>query len=188
MPVIFSFLRREFGHFSMLVETDDEVLCILNELCATLETIGSKQEIESATGRPSIVDPNLVTMNGRLATITSSNVDRTSKQPRTKTVDDHQGVALGREQTAKTWRLHICQIFRRKGHYAKTCRDVLLDQNSERADGFFKRLAESNATEQYTMAMSARVSPDFASAIAVRIKAVEASMQGVCPVPNSGSS
>ena len=89
MPVNFAFLRREFWHFVTLGETDDEVLVILNELCEALEAIGSKQENERTTSRPSIVDPNVIVMKGRLATNTSSNVDRTSKQPRTKTVDDH---------------------------------------------------------------------------------------------------
>ena len=89
MPVNLAFLRREFGHFVTLGETDDEVLVILNELCEALEVIGSNSENERAANRPSIVDPNVIVMKGRLATNTSSNVDRTSKQPRTKTVDDH---------------------------------------------------------------------------------------------------
>ena len=187
MPVNFSFLLREFGHFAMIAETDDEVLCILNELCATLEEIGSKPENGCTTNRPSIVDPNVIAMKGRLATNTSSNVDRASKQPRTKTVNDHQIAALGRERKVRT-RRHVCPICCQEGHYAKTCRDVLSDEHAVRAEGFLKRLIENNATEQYTRAMSARVSPEFASEIAARIRAVEESMHGVCPVPSSGTS
>ena len=46
----------------MLGETDDKVLWILNELRATLETIGSKPENETTSNRPSIVDHNVVTV------------------------------------------------------------------------------------------------------------------------------
>ena len=158
----------------MLGENDDEVLGILNELCATLEEMGTKPEKEHSTNRPSIVDPNVIAMKGPLATNTSSNVDRTSKQPRTKTVYDHQIAALGREQKRRTPRRHVCPICSREGHHAKTCRDVLLDEHAERADDFFKRLIVSNAAEQYTRAMSARVSVDHAAAIGARIRAVEA--------------
>ena len=179
-------MRREFGQFVMLGETDDEVVGILNELCATLEAMDTKPE-DARANRPSIVDPNVIAMKGRLATNTSSKVDMTSKQPGTKTVNDYQITALGRERKPKTSRRHVCPICCREGHHAKTCRDVLLDEHAERADGFFKRLIESNATEQYARAMSARVSAEFATAIAARIRAVSASMRGVSPTPSGGS-
>ena len=76
---------------------------ILNELCATLEAMDTKQE-GARTNRPSIVDPNVIAMKGRLATNTSSKVDMTSKQPGTKTVSDYQIAALGRERKPKTSR------------------------------------------------------------------------------------
>ena len=186
MPVNFSFLRREFGQFVMLGETDDVVVGILNELCATLEAMDTKPE-DARANRPSIVDPNVIAMKGRLATNTSSKVDMTSKQPGTKTVSDYQIAALGRERKPKTSRRHVCPICCREGHHAKTCRDVLLDEHAERADGFFKRLIEGNATEPYARAMSARVSAEFATAIAARIRAVSASMQGVSATPSGGS-
>ena len=126
-------------------------------------------------------------MKGRLATNTSSNVDMKSKQPRTKTVNDYQIAALGRGRKVKSSRRHVCPICHREGHHAKTCRDVLLDKHSEQADVFFKRLIENNATEQYVSAMSVRVSKEFASAVTERIRAVEASMQSINPMPSSGS-
>ena len=137
IQVNYTFLHREFRHFTTLGETDDEVKNILAELCSTMEFLQAKSGMTNeTTRRESIVGPGVERVKDRQATNTSARVDRTAKPPSTKTVEKHQATTTGRSQRGKARRRHTCPVCLKEGHHSKTCVDVLSEENFQRADAF----------------------------------------------------
>ena len=177
IPVNFAFLQREFTRFATLGKTADEIRIVLNELCSSLEELSSARKVDEPAGqRASIVDPNVVSVKGRQTKCTSARVDRSAKPPKTTTVNNHQVNNLGRvhKPARVSRRRHVCPVCRKEGHHATTCRDVLMEEHSARADAFFKGLIAGNKTQHYVRAMASRVSVVFANEIEERMKRLEA--------------
>ena len=65
---------------------------------------------------------------------------------------------------------HTCPICRGEGHHARTCRDVLVEENRARAEQFFAQLIETQQLDKYLVCMAKRVSPQFARQIVRAIK------------------
>ena len=170
-PVTYLFLHNEFRHLAPIGETDCEVVSILKELCSTLESLQTRNEIiNESTRRESIVDPGVVRVKGQQATNTSARVDRSAKPPSTKTVDKHQASMSGRSPPRKPRRRHICPVCLKGGHHSNTCVDVLLDEHTQRANAFYRDLISKNKVQQYVKAMAARVSLEFSKRLAERIE------------------
>ena len=60
---------------------------------------------------------------------------------------------------------HTCPICRGKGHQARTCLDVLVEENRPWAEQFFIQLIETQQLDKYLVGMARRVSPQFARRI-----------------------
>ena len=66
VPATYTFFRSEFGRYSSLSESNDEVARILSETCTALETnAGSYRREDITLSRKSIVDPALIKMRGQ---------------------------------------------------------------------------------------------------------------------------
>ena len=65
---------------------------------------------------------------------------------------------------------HTCPICHGQGHHARTCRDVLVEENRARAEQFFIQLIETRQLDKYIVCMARRVSPQFARQIEQVIK------------------
>ena len=66
VPATYSFFRSEFGRYSSLSESNDEVARLLSETCTALETnAGSFRREDITLSRKSIVDPTLIKMRGQ---------------------------------------------------------------------------------------------------------------------------
>ena len=92
-PANFAFFNRVFNRFSAMSDSNKEVAHILEETWVALETMSDVQmrmDKDEKTERKSVVDPVIVRVNGQRTKATSSKVDRTANEPRTKMVDDFQ--------------------------------------------------------------------------------------------------
>ena len=184
MPVNYSFL---FGEFSRLVEaskTNSEIKETLVELCMDLEQSLETEQRQSGLPRSSIADPAYQRMRGRQTTSTSAKVDHVSSPPQSKAVDDFQVNTLQRQKKpARSRRRHVCPVCRRDGHHAQTCHDVLLGENTERADAFFARLIEMGRVDSYVASLAKRERHSFVKLVVDRIDALSASTRAPsCPV------
>ena len=173
-PLNYTFIKKEFDHFATVAETNDEVLELLNELCVTLDACvrTDTQSDQRRFERKSIADPVLPRMRGHMTTSTSAKVDRTAALPRTKMVAACRQASsqTPTKPTTKRRKQHTCPICRCAGHHARTCKDVLLDENRERADVFFKRVIEDARVESYLSSVAARSSLKHANEVAARIQ------------------
>ena len=173
IPVNYTFFFNEFAHFAKLSQTNDEILETLLELCRDLELERDRCDIKTAP-KKSIVDPGYKKVRGHKATSTSARVDHAAVQPRTKMIDDYQVNELHREKkpTRKRRKQHTCPVCRKEGHHARTCHEVLLDENAERADLFFKQLADANKVDAYVTSLGKRETQAFVERVIGRIEAV----------------
>ena len=176
MPVNYPFL---FGEFSRLVDashTNSEIRETLVELCADLERLNETEQRQNGLPRSSIADPTFQRVRGRQTTSTSAKVDHMSAPPRSKAVDDFQVNTLQRaKKPARCRKRHVCPVCRCDGHHARTCRDVLLDENAERADAFFARLLEMDRVDSYVASLAKRERHSFVKLVVGRIDALAAS-------------
>ena len=110
-------------------------------------------------------------VRGRQTTSTSAKVDHVSVPSQSKAVDDFQINTLQRAKkpTAKSRKRHTCPVCRRVGHHARTCHDVLLDENAERADSFFARLIETGRVDSYVASLAKRERHNFVEHVIGRI-------------------
>ena len=101
-----------------------------------------------------------------------------------KAVDDFQVNTLQRpKKPARSRRRHVCPVCRRDGHHAQTCHDVLLGENTERADAFFARLIEMGRVDSYVASLAKRERHSFVKLVVDRIDALSASTRAPsCPV------
>ena len=65
---------------------------------------------------------------------------------------------------------HACPICRGEGHHARTCRDVLVEENRARTEQFLIQFIETRQLDKYLACMARRVSPQFARQIEQVIK------------------
>ena len=171
MPVNYTFFLNQFAHFTQLSQTNNEILETLFELCRDLEAERDGRDNTMAP-KKSIVDPGFKRVKGPKATSTSARVNHTALPPRTKTVDAFQVNELHRQKKpAPKCRKLTFPICRAEGHHARTCPDVLLEENTERADHFFKQLADANKVDAYVTSLAKRESHAFVEKAIRRIKA-----------------
>ena len=161
VPVNFCFFNKEFGRFSPMAETNDEIAHILDEACAKLESLTSDAPVEDESlRRRSILDPSTVKMRGPRTTATSSKVDRRAVPSRTKMVDAFQTDVLGkRKSPGKMKRKHTCPVCLVDGHHARTCRDILSPENKERSEAYFSRLRDLGKLVGFVVSFVKRQTP-----------------------------
>ena len=178
MPVNYTFLYNQFAHFAKLSQTNDEILETLLELCRDLEVTRDFCD-HKTTHKKSIIDPGIKKVSGHKATNTSARVNHTAIPPRTKMIDDYQINELHRKKkpAGERRKQHIYPVCRQKGHHARTCHDVLLDENEERADVFFKQLADGNKVDAYLSSLAKRETHAFVEKAARRIEAVSSKLE-----------
>ena len=179
MPVIYSFLNAEFSMFSDMAQTNDEVKETLLELCCDLEAVGDPGKNQNELPRKSIIDPSTWKISGYHTRSTSAKVNHTSVPPSTKNVDAFQVEVLHRSQRGKDKRpkRHKCPVCQREGHHARTCQNIILQENAERADTFLKRLFETQKIDSYISSIAKRQRHSFVEEVLERIKMLSASVQ-----------
>ena len=92
------------------------------------------------------------------------------------------------ESVGKTKRnQHAFPICRHEGHHARTCRDVLVEENRERSDTVFNRLMNSRKFDKHLAAMAVRVSTQFAGIILYQVKTSEKTRQVFLASQGAGS-
>ena len=150
------------------------MLDILLGLCDELETNNERQIFTNESPQKSMIDPSIQKMRGYKTTSTSAKVNRTSPSPRTKMVDCFQVNALHRAKSPaeKRRKHHRCPICRREGHHARTCHDVLLDENSERSNTFFEQLVREQKVDSYISSLAKRESHASVKNVLRRIETV----------------
>ena len=67
-----------------------------------------------------------------------------------------------------------CKICNGHGHQARTCPDVLVEANRERADAFFRRLVADGKVDAYLAGVAKRATIDSTQPIADRIQTHDA--------------
>ena len=171
MPVNYSFLFGEFSRFVEKSQTNGEIRETFVELCSDLEQTLETERRRNALPRSSIADPAFQRVKGRQTTSTSAKVDHVSVPSQSKAVDDFQINTLQRvkKPTSRTRKRHACPVCRRDGHHARTCHDVLLDENAERADAFFVRLIETGRVDSYVASLAKRERHNFVELVIGRI-------------------
>ena len=169
----FSFFKKEYERFINISANEPEVAVILSELCVSLEALSqpSQQQPAETTVRKSIVDPCILRMKGPKTTTTSARVNHTAPCPRTAMVEKVHGAVREKAKPSHgRKKQHTCPICRGEGHHARTCRDVLVEENRARAELFFIQLIETRQLDKYLVCMARRVSPQFAREIEQVIK------------------
>ena len=177
MPVNYSFLYAVFSQFSDMGQTNDEVKETLLELCRDLETIGDPGQHQNEALRKSIIDPSTRKIRGYQTRSTSAKVNHTSVPPSTKTVDAFQVGVLHRSQRGKDKgpKRHKCPVCQHEGHHARTCQNILLQENAERADTFLKQLIQTQKIDSYISSLAKRQRHSFVEEVLERIKKLSAS-------------
>ena len=69
-------------------------------------------------------------------------------------------------------RMNVCAVCLGLGHQARTCQNILLVANTERATVFFRTLVSRGKDSAYVRGMGKKVSPESLKTIADRIKAI----------------
>ena len=69
-------------------------------------------------------------------------------------------------------RMNVCAVCLGLGHQERTCQNILLDANTERATMFFGALVSCGKDSAYVRGVGKRVSPESLKTIADRIKAI----------------
>ena len=87
-------------------------------------------------------------------------------------VDKFQVEELGRAKKPARRRSHTCPICLTQGRHAWTHTDVLLEENTERANRFFKHLVDANMVDSYVSSLAKRESHAFVEKEILRIRAV----------------
>ena len=147
---------------------------VLDELCVSLDECS---QTVTSTSRPvcerwSIADPVVPRMRGHITKSTSLKVNLTAAPARTTMVNKCRDASTQTEKKPSRGRRrqHTCPICRGSGHHARTCKNVLLDENRERADAFFMQTIQSGNVGTYLTSVSRRASFKHAKAVARRIQ------------------
>ena len=171
----FQFLMREFEKFVALAENNAEMKHVLVDLCSTLKRFEERQktaETESRRKR-SIADPGFVRVVGPQAKSTSSKVDGIAPAKKTRLVEQLNAHARrDKKPIPAPRRMNACAVCLGLGHQARTCQNILLDANTERATMFFRTLVSRGKDSAYVSGVGKRVSPESLKTIADRIKAI----------------
>ena len=162
----YSYLKRQFTEFAKLMERED-VASVFTETIQTLELI--RNQDEQTTIRKSILDPAAPRLGGPRATGTSARVDHVTSVPRTKMIKDHLGLGNTKPKTAtrKRYRCHICLL---EGHQARTCKNMILEENAGRLDTFIKRTIEAGGLNGFVKSLASRSDKAFARAVLQKVR------------------
>ena len=127
-----------------MAQTNNEVKETLLELCRVLQKIIGDGRHQTEAPKKYIMDQPTQKIRGCQTRSTSSKVNHTSVPPSTRMVDAFQVNVLRRSQrgTDKRPKRHKCPVCQVEGHHGRTCRNILLHENAERADAFLKDLFE----------------------------------------------
>ena len=171
----FQFLMRELEKFVALAENNNEMKRVLVELCSSLKRFKETHkttETESLRKR-SIADPGYVRVVGPQAKSTSSKVDGIAPAKKTRMVEQlNQHSCRDKKPIPAPRRMNVCAVCLGLGHQARTCQNILLVANTERATMFFRTLISRVKGSAYVMGAGKRVSPESVKTIADRIKAI----------------
>ena len=151
------------------------------ELCQDLEKINREARYQNEMGpKKSIIDPSTQKIRGCQTRSTSSKVNHTSVPPSTRMVDAFQVNVLQRSQrgTDKRPKRHKCPICQLEGHHGRTCRNILLHENAERADAFLKDLIEKQMIDSYISSLAKRQRHSFVQDVLNRIQKLSGSAKG----------
>ena len=172
-PITFNFINKEFQRFVSLAQDNEEIQRILHDLCKSLNlsTVEGREKERGEVRRASILDPGFVRVAGSRTTSTSAKVEGTATAPKTKMVSAFKTAETRRHKPqAATKRRNTCRVCNATGHQARTCPDILLEANSERADAFFKQLVLEGKVETYLNCMAKRTRPEHMNNITDRIR------------------
>ena len=181
MPVNYSFFHSQFSLYSDMAQTNNEVKETLLELCQDLEKINREASHQNGRGpKKSIIDPSTQKLRGCQTKSTSSKVNHTSVPPSTKMVDAFQVNELHRSQrgTDKRPKRHKCPVCQLAGHHGRTCRNILIKENAERADAFLKDLIEKQKIDSYISSLAKRERHSFVQDVLNRIQKLSGSAKG----------
>ena len=164
-----------------MAQTNNEVKETLLELCQDLEKINreASHQIESGP-KKSIIDPSTKKIGGCQRGSTSSKVDHASVPQSTKMIDVFQVDVLHRSQrgTDKRPKRHKCPVCQVEGHHGRTCRNILLHENAERAEAFLKDLIEKQMIDWYISSLAKRERHPFVQDVLNRIQKLSGSAKG----------
>ena len=149
-----------------MVDGDADVARILLETCHTLEGIPRRSGGDT---RKSIVDPGALRLRGPRTTTTSARVDHRAACPWAKMVRDFlKQTKPTRTEAVK--RKHRCAVCLREGHHARTCKDMLLEENVGRASVFFKKTIEAGGLKGFVESLTARRDKSYSMAVLQMLK------------------
>ena len=176
IPVNYSFLFTELSRFADVSQTNDEVMETLLELCHDLEMSTERKILQIETSRKSIIDLPIKKIKEYQTRSTSAKVNHTSIPPRTKMIDNYQVDALHRLRCRKEKgpKRHRCPVCRLEGHHARTCNNILLEENADRADKFLRQMIETAKIDSYISSLAKRQSHRFVEVVLERIKRLSA--------------
>ena len=159
-PISFRFLTEEFEKFVVRAEENDEMKRVLNNLFESLKHLTEiPTRFEGVEQRKqSIVDPGFVRVCGSMTTSTSARVDGTALPQKTKMVEHCKPRASAEQKrSGTTRRRNVCSVCLGQGHQARTCPNVLLDRNRERATKFFRLLIAQGKDADYLRGATKRM-------------------------------
>ena len=144
----------------------------LLELCRELENTSASERQQNYARPKSIINPSTRKVRGYKTRSTSSKVNHTSVPPRTKMIDTYQVDVLHRSRrgTDKRPKRHRCPLCRLEGHHARTCHNILLLENAQRADKFLRELIDSQRIDSYISSLAKRQRHSFIQDVLDRIK------------------
>ena len=165
VPFCYTHLREQFTHFAEMVDRDADVSRILLETCHTLEAIPRRSGGDT---RKSIVDPGALRLIGPRTTTTSARVDHRTACPGAKMVRDFlEQTKPTRTEAVK--RTHHCAVCLREGHHARTCKDMLLEENSGRLSVFFEKMIKAGGLKGFVRSLMARRDKAYSRAVIQRL-------------------
>ena len=119
--------------------------------------------------RKSIVDPGGLRLRGPRTTTTSARVDHRAACPGAKMVRDFLEQTKP-TRTAAVKRKHRCAVCLREGHHARTCRDMLVEENSGRLSVFFEKTIKAGGLKSFVRSLTARRDKAYSRAVIQRLK------------------
>ena len=172
-PISFSFINKEMKRFVSLAKENKEMEQVLFDLCNSLNSLtdGGNEKEKNDARKASIIDPGFVRVVGPKTTSTSAKVDCTATTPKTKMVSDFKRSEMSRyKPRGAPGRKNLCGVCNGAGHQARTCPNILLEVNRERADAFFKQLVLKGKVDAYMKCMAKRTLPEHMNNVADRIR------------------
>ena len=73
-------------------------------------------------------------------------------------------------RTVAVKRKHHCAVCLREGHHARTCKDMLLEENSGRLSIFFKKTIQAGGLKGFVRSLTARRDRAYSRAVIQRLR------------------